>query len=56
MSLGTLHDEIGDMEALLIRALGLGTNFNKMRFGAAKEWRQIKLHEVDSFLEKVARR
>jgi hypothetical protein len=56
VSLGSLRDEIGDMEALLIRALGLSTNFNKMKFQGAQSWKQVKTHEVDVYLGKVNRR
>jgi hypothetical protein len=40
----------------LISALGLESNFAKMRFPGAKPWAQVKAHEVAAFLDKVARR
>jgi hypothetical protein len=48
---GSAGVEIGDMEALLITALGTAETGNKqkMRFAAADEWRQIKLDEVEKY-------
>lgn len=43
---------IGDIEALLIRAMGLN-NISQMKFAAAEEWFQVKDHEVDDYLFKV---
>jgi hypothetical protein len=53
---GQMHNQIGELEALLISALGLENNFAKMRFPSAKPWTQVKEHEVDDHLDKVARR
>lgn len=44
---------ISDIEALLIRAMGLD-NINQMNFSAAKQWRQIKKHEVEHYMDKVS--
>ena len=53
---GRMHQHIGEMEALLIRALGLENNYAKMRFpGAKKPWQQVKQHEIDDYLAKVAK-
>lgn len=52
---GRMHQQIGELEALLIRALGLENNYAQMRFPGAKPWEQVKAHEVDGFLERVAR-
>ena len=35
---GRMHKQIGELEALLISALGLENNFAKMRFLGAKPW------------------
>lgn len=53
---GSTHNQIGELEALLISALGLENNLAKMKFPGAQPWVQVKIHEVDTFLEKVARR
>ena len=45
-------DVIGDTEALLIKAMGL-RNIRKMNFAAADHWTQVKLHEVESYLDKI---
>lgn len=50
-----MHNQIGELEALF-SALGLENNFAKMRFPGAKRWAQVKAHEVDDYLDKVARR
>ena len=50
---GAMNDMIGDIEALLIRAMGL-TNKAQMNFADATEWEQIKGHEVERYLEKIA--
>lgn len=49
LSLGSTNQGIADMEALLIRALGLAGNLNKMRFRSAEEWTQVRLHELDRY-------
>lgn len=53
---GTSYKQIGELEALLIRALGLENNYAQMRFPGAKAWTQVKRDEVEIFLERVARR
>lgn len=52
---GPMHKQIGEIEALLIRALGLENNYAQMRFPAAQPWEQVKALEVETFLRKVAR-
>ena len=52
---GTMHQQIGELEALLIRGLGLENNYAKMRFPGAQPWKQVKAHEVEEYLGKVAR-
>ena len=42
---------IGDMEALLIKAMGL-SNKADMKFSAAREWRQVKLSEREKYFTK----
>jgi hypothetical protein len=51
---GAVDDMIGDIEALLIRAMGL-TNKAQMNFTDATEWEQVKEHEAERYLEKIAR-
>lgn len=53
---GRMHQQIGELEALLIRALGLENNYAKMRFPGAQPWKQVKAHEVEEYLDRVARR
>lgn len=53
---GRMHQQIGELEALLIRALGLENNYAKMRFPGATEWQQIRLDEVDDYLTRIAPR
>lgn len=53
---GRMHNQIGELEALLISALGLENNLAKMKFPGAKPWIQVKEHEVDDYLDRVARR
>jgi hypothetical protein len=50
---GTTHSNIGELEALLIRALGLEGNYAKMKFPGAEPWTQVKAHEVDEYFAKV---
>jgi hypothetical protein len=45
---------IRDIEALLIRALGLPSNMQKTGFVGAEKWSQVKLHEADDLLAKAA--
>ncbi|MBU4462624.1 MAG: hypothetical protein KKB05_01600 [Proteobacteria bacterium] len=44
---------IRDVEALLIRAMGLN-NIEQTKFSEADEWTQVKAHETDYYLKKVA--
>jgi hypothetical protein len=48
------HTTIGDLEALLIRALGPHLNIAGMRFKDAEGWEQVADHEVQDYLGKVA--
>jgi hypothetical protein len=50
MAGGSPDAVITDVEALLIRAMGLSNNINQMRFTAADEWTQIKSHELEHYL------
>lgn len=45
---GTLGRPLG---SLLIRALGLENNYAKMRFPGAGAWTQVRLDDVDTYLE-----
>jgi len=49
ISLGSPSQGIADMEALLIKALGLASNLNKMSFRQAEQWTQVRLHELDRY-------
>jgi hypothetical protein len=51
-----MDKQIGELEALLIRALGLENNFAKMKFPGAGEWKQVRLDDVATYLEKVAKK
>lgn len=44
---------IGDLEALLIRAIGPKSNRAHMKFKRAKEWTQIEYDRVDQYLERL---
>ena len=44
---------IADMEALLIKALGLASNVYKMNFPSAREWYQVRSHEIEKTLGKI---
>lgn len=46
---------IGDLEALLIRAIGPKHNKNIMNFDQAKEWTQIGWSDVDRYLGRVSK-
>lgn len=50
---GKLHQHIGEMEALLIRALGLENNYAQMRFPGAQEWKQVRQQEIDDYLARA---
>jgi hypothetical protein len=52
-AIGSPKNVITDVEAILIRATGL-SNTNQMNFTAASEWFQVKAHEADYYLGKVA--
>jgi len=52
LSLGTSAKAIGDIEALLIKAMGL-SNVADMNFSSAKEWIQVQSHEVERYFAKV---
>jgi hypothetical protein len=52
---GSMPEQIGELEALLIRALGLENNYAKMRFPGADRWTQVRLDEVDTYLDRVSR-
>ena len=45
---------IGDLEALLIRAIGPKRNKNFMKFKSAERWIQIDYYETDKYLEKLS--
>jgi hypothetical protein len=49
LAIDSPQDSIADMEALLIKALGLADNKNNMNFQDAIEWEQIKLDELEKF-------
>jgi hypothetical protein len=43
---------IRDVEALLIRAMGL-RNINQMGFTEGKQWEQIKIDEIEKYLDRL---
>ncbi|WP_456634490.1 GIY-YIG nuclease family protein [Bradyrhizobium sp. USDA 10063] len=47
-----INSTIGDMEALLIRAMAL-RNVNHMKFRNAVEWTQVKLDELDKYGRRI---
>ena len=53
---GTTPQAIAELEALLIRALGLENNYAKMRFPGAGAWKQVRLDDVETYLDRVARK
>jgi len=53
VSLADPREELRDIEALLIRALGLVPNLNRTRFANATEWTQVRRLEASIFLEKI---
>lgn len=55
VEMGNQEEIIGDMEALLIAALGCQSNLNKMSFRQASKWTQVRHDEVEAYLQKVAR-
>lgn len=52
VSFGKSGKAIGDIEALLIKAMGL-SNVSDMNFENATEWLQIEKHEVENFISKL---
>jgi hypothetical protein len=54
VGIGKPQELIGDVEALLIKAMGLN-NIKQMKFSDADEWFQVKAYEVDKYMEKVIR-
>jgi len=44
---------IRDVEALLIKAMGLPNNIAETKFHSANEWLQIKEHETESLIKKL---
>lgn len=55
LSVGPSDEAIADIEALLIRALGLPSNRARMKFRDpdAAHWEQVKQHEVEGLLAKL---
>lgn len=53
VAVGEPSTVIRDVEALLIRAMGL-SNIAQTQFFEAEEWIQVKAHETEHYLEKVA--
>jgi hypothetical protein len=49
----TSHTTIGDLEALLIQAIGPKSNAASMRFQDAEKWTQIEYHECAKYLGRV---
>lgn len=54
VSSGGTKEVIRDMESLLIKALGTPFNFSDTKFPAGQEWKQVRKHEIDTYLAKVA--
>jgi hypothetical protein len=52
VAVGKPNAVIADVEALLIRAMGL-RNINQNNFVAAEEWTQVKIDEAEYYLDKV---
>lgn len=50
---GGMDSVIGDMEALLIKALGCPSNVANMNFPRGEEWYQIRNHERPTFLRRL---
>lgn len=51
---GSTRSIIADMEALLIKALGLPSNFADMNFPGGEEWTQVDDHDRLWYLDQVA--
>ena len=47
------HTTIGDLEALLIRAIGPKSNSAWMNFKDANEWTQIRFEETEKYVSRV---
>ncbi len=54
VGVGSTSTTIGEMEALLIKAMGCAQNTNAMSFKKADEWTQVRWDDVEEFIEKVA--
>ncbi len=52
-AIGSPTQEIADMEALLIKALGTPVNLKKMRFRSAKEWVQVRSDQVETVMGRL---
>lgn len=52
VSMGSAGTMIGDMEALLIKAMGL-SNKSDMKFWAADEWQQVKRLELQHYYTRL---
>ena len=52
-AIGDKNSVIGDMEALLIKALGCPSNAANMNFPRGEEWTQIKVHEIEKYLRRI---
>ncbi|MFC0202919.1 GIY-YIG nuclease family protein [Novosphingobium soli] len=48
------HATIGDLEALLIKAMGTRNNSVSMRFKDAVEWKQVDWDDIEKYLLRVA--
>ena len=44
---------IGDLEALLIKAIGPKINKSDMKFKNAEEWAQIEYDSIDKYLKRL---
>jgi hypothetical protein len=53
VELGNPVSDITDLEALLIRAMGLH-NKNQPKFKSAEEWKQVKRDDVKDFMDKIS--
>jgi hypothetical protein len=51
-AIGSPESVISDVEALLIRAMGL-SNIRQMNFTVADEWYRVKAHEIQQYLDKT---
>jgi hypothetical protein len=52
VSVGNPETMIGDIEALLIKSMGLSSNKAQMKFAVADDWTQVKHHEVGDYIAK----